>query len=496
MKINNKNYLLYLVIFAILLILFFYLISDKDAIVEQLKREIYDMETPPSQSTALVSKEGFTAGEPGLQWTVYTGYFADDVNFSRSLDKIWMSGIAAKNLSSLKGMTNGAISDNTSQHVYTIELIGFFRPNVSTNWKFRTNSDDASYLWLGPSAVSGWTPSNAVVYNAGLHGAKTSEIKQDNNVQVLQLNAGQYYPIRIIMGENWGLYNLNVEWCFEIGNGNWSNWSSDGTNVLFPTNLAAPDQTMTNKGLTYKLYKGYMGGNESSPQPDDVNFASRSNPVSTGISINLHNLSYMTNNFVIENVRFTDADGIPSRWEGNSGNTNTHYFNIELFGYFKATQSGYWGFFTTSDDASYLWIGDVAKSGWTRDNATVKNGGPHGMKTVVVDPDKNSSPPPETNLIAGNFYPIRIQFGERGGGYGFRAGWKPPGGTWTCNGSNNLYNTPSDAIAEPPNDHEYYVVVTQGYDPGPAPGLNLPSGTYCTVSHDCATRVCENNKCK
>ena len=53
-----------------------------------------------------------------------------------------------------------------------------------------------------------------------------------------------------------------------------------------------------------------------------------------------------------------------------------------------------------------MWIGDNAVTGFTTANATVNNGGAHG----VVERSGTA------NLTAGVYYPIRIQFGEASGG--------------------------------------------------------------------------------
>jgi len=463
MKITNKNYLLYLVIFAIILLLFFWIISDKDTIIDILKDEINNIEKKPSN--ALVVKEGL-ATRAGLEWTVYQGYFNDDLRFPRN---VWMTGNGAVMMNNLRSITQGALIEHTSQHVFTLELTGYFKPNVSGPWKFKTNSDDASYLWFGRTAQFNFYDLNnegtrnmllskAIVKNPYLH----PMVERESGP--IQLTAGTYYPIRIIMGENWGGYDLIVSWCYSTGPNSWSAWSSDGSQLLFPNNVAAATQGMSTKGLLWGYYDGYFN--------DDVMFASKYKKLGSGVALNLSNLSTITGNTVVENVQFNCADGDPCGWKGYSTDnyqaesTDTHYFTIELVGYFKATQSGYWEFFTTSDDASFLWIGDVANSGWNIGNALINNGRPHGMRTISNSTQNN--PTGSLYLTEGNFYPIRIQFGEQGGGYGFRVGWRPPGGTWTSNGANNLYNTPSDTIPEPANDHIYYEVTTN-YDAGPGP---------------------------
>jgi phosphosulfolactate phosphohydrolase-like enzyme len=53
-----------------------------------------------------------------------------------------------------------------------------------------------------------------------------------------------------------------------------------------------------------------------------------------------------------------------------------------------------------------VWVGANAISGFTTANATVNNGGAHG-------PIEASG---SIALTAGVYYPIRIQFGEAGGG--------------------------------------------------------------------------------
>lgn len=69
-------------------------------------------------------------------------------------------------------------------------------------------------------------------------------------------------------------------------------------------------------------------------------------------------------------------------------------------GYFKPQVSGVHTFRLTSDDASYLWINRT--SGYTRNNATINNGGPHAEQSVEST----------VNLTAGVYYPLRIIYGN------------------------------------------------------------------------------------
>ena len=76
--------------------------------------------------------------------------------------------------------------------------------------------------------------------------------------------------------------------------------------------------------------------------------------------------------------------------------------SIEYKGYFLATYTGTHTFYLNSDDGSWLWIGLNALSGFTTANALVQNGGLHALSEVSAT----------ISLVAGTYYPIRIQFGN------------------------------------------------------------------------------------
>ena len=82
--------------------------------------------------------------------------------------------------------------------------------------------------------------------------------------------------------------------------------------------------------------------------------------------------------------------------------------SIEYKGYFLATYTGTHTFYLNSDDGSWLWIGPTALTGYTTANALVQNGGSHALSEVSAT----------TSLVAGTYYPIRIQFGNGPAGPG------------------------------------------------------------------------------
>lgn len=107
-------------------------------------------------------------------------------------------------------------------------------------------------------------------------------------------------------------------------------------------------------------------------------------------------VSYFANNAVVE------ARAAASLYVFSS---NSNYYSWQWTGYFKAPADGTYTFYTTSDDASHLWLGSTAVSGFTTGNALVNNGGLHGWRSAQGS----------INLIQGSYYPIRIQFGENAG---------------------------------------------------------------------------------
>ena len=108
-------------------------------------------------------------------------------------------------------------------------------------------------------------------------------------------------------------------------------------------------------------------------------------------------------------------------------------FSCQWLGYFKATTTETYTFFLSSDDGSYLWIGANALSGFTTANANINNGGAHGTQEV-----SNTF-----SLVAGNYYPIRIQFGEIGGGDVMTFSYSSPTITKTTNVTGLVFYNPS-----------------------------------------------------
>lgn len=149
----------------------------------------------------------------GLYGRRYSGYMNDNVNFFNSAV---LSGTSFAYTNINSNWVEGGDS-------FSIEWLGYFRPNESGTWNFRTSSDDCSYLWIGTFAKSGFTTSNATVNNGGLHGTQTI-------AGSAVLSSGLYYPIRIQFGENTGGEVMAVDFAPPS---NPTGWINSGTGYYF-----------------------------------------------------------------------------------------------------------------------------------------------------------------------------------------------------------------------------------------------------------------------
>ena len=142
----------------------------------------------------------------GLYRRTYSGYFNDDVNYFDSASPT----ASAVDTSPLGA---GTIANNTSY-----QWLGYWLATSDTitggQTYFQLTSDDASYLWIGNTALTGYTTGNPVINNGGTHGSQTI---QGNT----PMTAGVYYPIRIQYGQGTGssAFSLTV---FSVSAGNFT----------------------------------------------------------------------------------------------------------------------------------------------------------------------------------------------------------------------------------------------------------------------------------
>ena len=123
----------------------------------------------------------------GLYRTTFSGYFNDVPS--------WFA--TATSTATLVQTTIIEESSADNGENFSMQWLGYFVPTTTETYTFFLSSDDASFMWIGANAVSGFTTANATVNNAGLHGP----VETSGSVSLI---ANTSYPIRIQYGENGG----------------------------------------------------------------------------------------------------------------------------------------------------------------------------------------------------------------------------------------------------------------------------------------------------
>ena len=103
---------------------------------------------------------------------------------------------------------------------------------------------------------------------------------------------------------------------------------------------------------------------------------------------------------------------------GSGDNTNPDLYSARYRGFVTIANAGVYTFALTSDDASYLWLDNAARTGTTPvlANATVNNGGTHSPRLVTSVP---------VNMTAGP-HALLAFFGESNGGNIFTISYSGP----------------------------------------------------------------------
>ena len=146
--------------------------------------------------------DGLVAGRPwttasgdaaGLFKTTYTGYFEDNVDFFATATPATFGANPATSV-----QTTEIFEPNSEDgELFSVQWLGYFKPTTTETHTFFLNSDDGSYMWIGATAVTGFTIGNALINNGSAH----APVEVSGSIA---LTAGQYYPVRIQYGEGGG----------------------------------------------------------------------------------------------------------------------------------------------------------------------------------------------------------------------------------------------------------------------------------------------------
>lgn len=164
--------------------------------------------------------------------------------------------------------------------------------------------------------------------------------------------------------------------------------------LIVKGNISVDAQVNLRAGLQYTLRKGYMN--------DNVNYFDKDNSKrETG---SLFRKRSVIENQIISSGTSENLTSLSSATKNSLDNNSTN-ISVEWRGYLKSNVNTDVDFRLTSDDCSYMWIGDNAISNYSKNNAFINNGGEHPAKTITNRFSFNSS----------NYYPVKIQFGQNKG---------------------------------------------------------------------------------
>ena len=153
--------------------------------ITQLPTQYNDNDVVDNPNYEFTLTPGVT--QSGIRKVTYTGYHNDDVAFTDTA--------TATASTTTNNFVIASIAENT-----TVLYTGYLLATYTGTWTFTITSDDASYLWIGNTAVTGYTTSNELA-GASWAGPGTGTIS---------LTAGEYYPVRLLYGNSPASGNLNL----------------------------------------------------------------------------------------------------------------------------------------------------------------------------------------------------------------------------------------------------------------------------------------------
>jgi hypothetical protein len=130
---------------------------------------------------------------PGFQFRTFPqGYHNEDPTFFTRNTPLVTGFIT--NFTNLTTATNSTYVVNGAPTYFSVEWFGYFYAPTTGTYTFTLGSDDGSYLWMGSTALSGYTVANSLVNNGQPHGV----IYVSGSIS---LTANTYTPFRVQFGE-------------------------------------------------------------------------------------------------------------------------------------------------------------------------------------------------------------------------------------------------------------------------------------------------------
>lgn len=349
-------------------------------------------------------------------------------------------------------MPNVSIAGATQATNFGYVWSGYITIPVTGTYTFETTSDDGSALWFN-QLTPGSPITSATVDNDGAHGTTTVKSK------ALSLTAGTY-PICIEYFQAGGGSAMSVSWSSTqaFGNSNFipiannyfvGQYTAAGTAPATPTGIVAKavsynkvNVSWTNNATTQTGFEIYRATSASGPWAI-VNTAGAnatswtdSNAVQPATkyyykvqainqyggsgydSASIGGISYNFYQGAFNPLYNYDSAATPVVSSGVLNNISlspagsvTTNFGFLFGGRIRIPKSGTWTFYTTSDDASELFI-----NGYKWANVVVNNNFQQGMT-------QRSG----TITLAAGTYPFYVSYEQSGGGFGLNVAWSCSG---------------------------------------------------------------------
>jgi len=142
----------------------------------------------------------------GLHCNVYNAYWGDPNGTleSNTDDPTWFDNNFGL-LREAYSTTTINFAQDTVPATTSYLFEGYFMPTTTETYTWTLSSDDASYVWFGPPAESGYTTGNSFLTLGGIHGVDSNTSNQ------MSMEQGQLYPIRIEYGNNQGGSGLTLQ---------------------------------------------------------------------------------------------------------------------------------------------------------------------------------------------------------------------------------------------------------------------------------------------
>ena len=330
-------------------------------------------------------------GTSGLVWSVYAGASFPPFNSAAQTP-------ALVGLSTTVDLTPPGLPSND----FAMEWSGYFKPDVTGVWQFRSWARWTHGMWMGwtaDSAVGTYTSSNnAVSWDSGYAGSYSGGS--------IALTAGVYYKLRIqfvaVSGSNTGIFFSEfARPGAAFAPTNWGK-GTDGTGLFF-TSPPMSDIFNGQAGLKFRVWK--------LPAFQPTPFFMTAPPPVTPAYVGY-----------VSSVDTTTLTGVPAEV---SSLTPTPNLAMDWAGVFRADVSGVWTFRYVCDDSFAMWLGQAALM------PTAANFLYATQQWVAIGSWVAFTS--GISLSAGVSYPMLVQTSNSGGGGYMQLQFRRPGNaTWVA----------------------------------------------------------------